>query len=71
MLNADDDFSNERIRTTTTTATTNTLSMGNADYSADFNLKMLHCMMLGIESSLFEVILVDCHSNLNLTLTAK
>ena len=71
MFNSDDDFSNEIIRTATTTATTNTLSVGNADYSADCNLKTLHCLILGIKSSLFEVILVDCHSNLNLTLTAK
>ena len=71
ILDADNNFSNERIRTATTSATTNRLSMDDADYVIDFNLKTLHCLMLEIESSLCEVILVDCHSSLNLILTTK
>ena len=71
MLNADNDFSNERIRTTTTTTTTIMLNMSDAECSMDCNLKKLHCLMLDIESSLCELILVDCRSNLNLILTTK
>ena len=71
MLNADDNFSNERIRATTTNATTSMLNTDDADYSMDHNLKTLRCLMLDIESSLCEIILVNCHSNLNLSLTTK
>ena len=73
ILNADNNFSNERIRTktTTTTATTNILNIDDVDYRIDYNLKALHCLTLKIESSLCEVILVDYHSNLNLILIIK
>lgn len=71
ILNADNNFSNERSRTATTNTTTNTLSMDDADYVIDFNLKTLHCLMLEIESGLCEAILVDFHSSLNLILTTK
>ena len=71
MLNADDDFSNERIKATTTNATISMLNTDDADYIMDHNLKTLRCLMLDIESSLCEIILVNCHSNLNLSLTTK
>ena len=73
ILNADNNFSNERIRTktTTTTATTNILHIDDVDYRIDYNLKALNCLTLKIESSLCEVLLVDYHSTLNLILTIK
>ena len=71
MLKADNDFSNERIRNTTTNTTTIMLNMSDAECSMDCNLKTLHCLMLEIESSLCELSLVDCRSNLNLILTTK
>ena len=73
ILNADNNFSNERIRikTTTTTATANILNIDDVDYRIDYNLKALNCLTLKIESSLCEVLLVDYHSTLNLILTIK
>ena len=71
MLKADNDFSNERIRNTTTNTTTIMLNMSNEECSMDCNLKTLHYLMLDIESSLCELILVDCRYNLNLILTTK